>query len=263
VYERVRSTSIDNELHHEEELRMADEPNDKLLKMIEAMGEAMRSDFAAHCQKMDEKYNALADSIGKKKDAAGEGPSRGEDDMGDGEDDMTRRGAATRVAADSADNAHDIRVLRAQLADLQKKQTREMGTMDKFADEQAKADAVMRMHGSGAEPPMVGEDLVAYQIRLARKMQPHSKTWRGVELAAIAADKRALGIALDGIRADAMHAALHPVDLPEFQHRKITKTLPGGHQVTEFVGSGTIFKMLSRPVRHVVSIGPRWAGAGA
>jgi hypothetical protein len=225
---------------------MADEPNDKLLKVIEAMGEAMRSDFAAHCQKMDEKYNALADSIGKKKkDAAGE------DDMGPGENDMARR-----VAADS-DNAHDIRILRAQLADIQKKQTREMGSMDQFSDAQAKADTVMRMLGSGAEPPMAGEDLTAYQIRLARKMQPHSKTWKGVELSAIAADRRALGIALDGIRADAMHAALNPTDLPMFQHRQITKTLPGGHQVTEFVGTGTIFKQMSRPVRHVAYIGTR------
>jgi hopanoid biosynthesis associated radical SAM protein HpnH len=64
-------------------------------------------------------------------------------------------------------------------------------------------------------------------------------------------------IALDGIRADAMQAGLNPVHLPEFQHRKIVKTSPGGHTITEFVGTGTIFKQMSRPVRHVAYIGTR------
>jgi hypothetical protein len=104
---------------------------------------------------------------------------------------------------------------------------------------------------------MRGEDIVAYNIRLARKMQPHSKTWKGVDLSLIAADRQAFGIALDGIRADALQAGLNPVGLPEFQHRKIVKTTPGGHTITEFVGTGTIFKQMSRPVRHVAYIGVR------
>jgi len=37
----------------------------------------------------------------------------------------------------------------------------------------------------------------------------------------------------------------------------ISETMPGGHTVNRFVGNGTIFKQLSRPVRHVAFIGTR------
>jgi hypothetical protein len=120
-----------------------------------------------------------------------------------------------------------------------------------------KADSVLRALGTRAEPPMAGEDLVAYNIRLARKMQVHSPLWKGVNLQIIAADQIALDNALGQIRADAMTAATSPVGMPEFQHRMITETAPGGHTITRFVGNGTIFKQLSRPVRHVAYIGTR------
>jgi hypothetical protein len=140
---------------------------------------------------------------------------------------------------------------------LKKQISRPMADLNAYADAQAKADAVLRTHCESAEPPMSGEDLVSYNIRLARKMQPHSKTWKGVDLRLIAADSQAFNIALDGIRADALQAGLKPVGLKEFEHRKIVKQMPGGHIMTEFVGTGTIFKMLSRPVRHVAYIGTR------
>jgi hypothetical protein len=143
------------------------------------------------------------------------------------------------------------------MASLKKQVNTPMGDGNDFADAQAKADSAMRLHNERAEPPLRGEDIIAYNIRLARKMQPHSKTWKGVDLSLIAADRQAFGIALDGIRADALQAGLNPVGLPEFQHRKIVKTTPGGHTITEFVGTGTIFKQMSRPVRRVAYIGTR------
>jgi hypothetical protein len=42
-----------------------------------------------------------------------------------------------------------------------------------------------------------------------------------------------------------------------FHHRKTVKQSPGGHTITEFHGVGTIFKQMSRPVRHVAYIGTR------
>ena len=77
------------------------------------------------------------------------------------------------------------------------------------------------------------------------------------DLAVIAADSTTFGIALDAIRSDALHAGLNPVDLKPFEHRAMTQTSPGGHKITSFVGNGTIFKQLSRPVRHVGYIGTR------
>jgi hypothetical protein len=223
---------------------------EKIIAAIAALGEALRTEVSDSMAQISKRCDALDEKIAKK--------SNDGDDM------------AEPVAADSrADSTSDIRVANSLLTGLardmialKKQVSRPMGDMNQFADAQAKADAVMRTHNDSAEPPMAGEDIVAYNIRLARKMQPHSKTWKGVDLAVIAADSAAFGIALDGIRADALQAGLNPVGLPEFQHRKVTSTMPGGHTLTEFRGNGTIFKMLSRPVRHVAYIGTRTGTAG-
>jgi hypothetical protein len=119
----------------------------------------------------------------------------------------------------------------------------------------------MRTHNERAEPPMAGEDLINYQIRMHRKMQKHSAKWKGVELSLIAADRAALNNVLAEIRADAMQAGLNPVGLPLFQHREIVQESPGGHKIRSFVGNGTIFKQMSRPVRHVAFIGTRSSAA--
>ena len=222
---------------------------EELLKAITEVADGLRTDMAAigkKCDAIGARHDELAGELKQLKSDAKK------------DDDRTM---AERVAADSIDDfRHDVRALTSAVADLRKNQTRPMADLNKFADVQSKADSVMRALGSAAEPPMAGEDLVAYKIRTHRKMQPYSPRWKGVELQIIAADQAALDIALDGIRADAMAAATSPV---EFQHRMITKTMPGGHISREFIGNGTIFKQLSRPVRHVQSIGPRWAGAGA
>jgi hypothetical protein len=60
---------------------------------------------------------------------------------------------------------------------------------------------------------------------------------------------------MDGIRADAVLAANNPVDLPRFVHREIKTESPGGHKITSFVGTGTMFAQLNRPGRKVTYIG--------
>ena len=232
----------------------------ELLAQIVAVTDGLKEHVNKTCADMTAKYDSLADKIAKR-DAAGEGPGRGQDDMGGGDDDMTRRGMATRVAADAVsrgefrqmqEQLNELRVRDGMSLDRQSKSTR-----DAYADVQAKADAVMRIHGQSAEPPMSGEDIVAYQIRLARKMQPHSKRYAKADLQRIAADGIVFEQVLSQIRADAYEAGMNPVDLPEFQHRKIVQESPGGHKITSFVGNGTIFKQMSRPVRHVAFIGTR------
>lgn len=220
--------------------------DEETLNAIKAIAEALRADMAANIAKLDEKCTALADSVAKMKKA----DEAGERDRGvDGT-------MAERVAADSVDRAA-FAALSSSVAELKKRQSRPMKDLDAYADAQAKADSVMRALGSAAEPPMAGEELVSYKIRMHRKMQPHSPRWKGVELQLIAADQVALDNVLTEIRADAMTAATSPVGMPEFQHRMITKTMPGGHTVHEFIGNGTIFKQLARPVRHVGYIGTR------
>lgn len=219
---------------------------EELLKAITDVTEALRADMTDQVAKLDAKCNALADTVAKKKaDTAGERSGENEDDMGH---------MAERVAADSVPRA-EFAALASSVADMRRKQTRPMSDLNAYADVQAKADSVMRALGSAAEPPMAGEDLVAYKIRTARKMQQHSPRWKGVDLHLIAADHVALENILGEIRADAMTAATSPVGMPEFQHRMLTKTMPGGHTVHEFIGNGTIFKQLSRPVRRVQRFG--------
>lgn len=221
----------------------------ELMAAIAEMGDTLRADVA----KLGERCDALDAKISSRRNDEDDGDPTG--------DDPTK---AQRTAADSInDFRHEVRVLTSAVADLRKNQTRPMADLNAFADVQAKADSVMRALGSSAEPPMAGEDLVAYKIRTHRKMQPYSTRWKGVELQIIAADQAALDIALDGIRADAMAASMDTSEMKPFEHRMITKTMPGGHISREFVGKGTVFKQLSRPVRHVQYIGPRWAGAGA
>ena len=227
---------------------------DKLLQAIDEIVSGLRSDMTKHREAMDARYDAIEKKLdAKKKDAAGER-------SGENEDDMTRRGMAERVAADSI-GAAEFSVLCREVADLRKKVATPQTSLNELADVQSKADAVMRTHNESASPPMAGEDLVSYKIRQHRPMQRHSPRWKSVELRAIAGDSTAFENVLAEIRADALQAGLNPVGLPMFEHRKIVKQSPGGHTITEFVGNGTIFKMLSRPVRHVAFIGTRTSAA--
>jgi hypothetical protein len=207
--------------------------------------EALRTDITASISAINAKCDALTADIKARKDSAGSREGRDETDLG-----------AERVAADSVGRS-EFAALASSVAGMQRKQTRPMADLNAFADVQAKAHAVMQALGSSAEPPMAGEDLVAYKIRTTRKMQSHSPKWKGVELQIIAADHAALDTVINEIRSDAMAASMSTEGMREFEHRKITKTLPGGHTVNEFVGNGTIFKQLSRPVRHVGYIGTR------
>ena len=240
---------------------------DELVAAVKLIAESLKADLTESIAALDKKCDSLSEKM-KKADEAGT-RDRGVDTSmrrrGDEDADPVgeQRNAARRTAADHRSDSIDpaaFSALVSTVADM-KKQSRPMGDLNQFADAQAKADAVMRAHAERAEPNMPGEDLVAYQIRLHRKMQKHSTKWRGVELGIIAADSAAFNNVLAEIRSDALQAGLNPVGLPEFEHRKITEVMPGGHVVIRFVGNGTFIKQMSRPVRHVSYIGVRNASA--
>lgn len=220
---------------------------EELLAAINAIAESLRTDVANFGQQMSAKYDALDGELKQLKADA----KKKDEDVDD-------RTMATRTAADSIDDfRHEVRVLTSAVADLRKSQTRPMADLNKFADIQAKADSVMTALGSRAEPPMAGEHHTDYLIRLHRKMQNHSSRWKGVDLNLIARDPGALDGICNQIRADAMAASMDTSGMKPFEHRMITKTMPGGHISREFVGNGTFVKQMSRPVRHVAYIGTR------
>jgi hypothetical protein len=213
---------------------------EEMLAAITAIAEGLRTDMSAHADAMSKRCDEIDEKIAKK--------SNDGDDM------------AEQVAADHRSDGIDAAAfasLASRVNEMAKRQSRPMADLNAFADAQAKADAVMRANGDSASPPMSGEDIVAYQIRLARPMQRLSKTWKNVELGLISADRNAFNIALDGIRSDAMAASMNFDSAPEFAHRMVTKTMPGGHICNEFYGRGTFIKQMSRPVRHVAYIGVR------
>jgi hypothetical protein len=225
----------------------------ELLAQIAAVADGLKQHVNEKCDAMSAKFDSAMGSI-KKRDAD------------DPDDTMAERVAAdqaghravknSEMRADAVDPAA-FASLASRVNEMAKRNSRPMADLNAYADAQAKADTVMRTHGESAQPPMSGEDIIAYNIRLARPMQAHSKTWKNVDLSLIQADRQAFNIALDGIRADALQAGLNPVHLPEFHHRKIVQESPGGHRITSFVGTGTYIKQMSRPVRHVAYIGTR------
>jgi hypothetical protein len=235
---------------------------DDLLSAVKSIADELRSGLTAQLAALDEKCSSLSGAVDKMRaDAAIIAKNQGmQNDMRRRADagDPDNNDLAQQTAADSVGRS-ELAVLARSISDLQRKVSRPMTAADRnaMADAQAKADAVMRTLGTQAEPPMAGEDLVSYNIRLARKMQPHSAKWKGVELSIVAADSRAFENVLQEIRADAMAAGNNPIDLPLYQHREIVEESRGGHKITRFVGRGSIFAQLSRPVRHVTFIGTR------
>ena len=219
--------------------------NPEQIKELLAALEQMRGDVTTQISKISDRCDALDAAI-KKAGAA----------KSDRSEDADEKEEAVRVAADSVPRS-EFAALASTVADLKKKQARPMADLNAFADMQAKADAALRSHNERAEPPMSGEELVNYGIRMHRKMQRHSAKWKGVDLGLISADRQALENIFNEIRADTVTASMCTDGMPQFQHRMITKTLPGGHLVREFIGNGTIFKQLSLPVRHVAFIATR------
>jgi hypothetical protein len=229
-----------------------------LLAAVKELAEALRTDMAAQMDAISKRCDAIAEDV-KKRDAAGE--------RDNGIDREMEAGQAERVAADSVSRA-EFRQMQERVNGITVKQLdRAPADRDALAELQSRADVSYASLGEGRCPaPMQGESVIDFACRVHRPLQKHSKRFAKSELAVIARDPATFTTVLDGIRSDAYEAGLNPVGLPEFQHRAIKSESPGGHRITSWVGSGTIFKQMSRPVKYVTGIGGdgRYAsGAGA
>jgi len=216
--------------------------SEEMKALLDAL-ETLRGDVAAQISKINDRCDALDTKLNAKK---------ADDD--DGDDDTM----AQQTAADSSRVTRaEFEATQAQLRALQTSQPRRRSDADRnlFADMQARCDVAYRALGERADAPMQGEELLDYTVRMHRQLQKHSAKWKRAELATIARDPSTFAGVCDSIRADALQAGMSPVDLAPFQYREIRTESPGGHKITSFVGNGTIFKQLSRPVRHVKSIG--------
>jgi hypothetical protein len=234
-----------------------DETVSKLLEAIAALGAELRTEVADGMAKISQRCDALDERL-KKADEAGVRRKKADGD----DDDMAEQTAADR----RADSMHaDMRHLQNRVNAMDIHSRQNAGTRDQFANLQSRADVAYRSWSESAPPPMSGEGVLDYAIRLHRPLMKHSKKFAKADLLAMARDPATLNTICDQIRADAVEASMSPVGMPEFQHREIVQNLPTGHIQRTWVGNGTVFKQMSRPVRHVKSIGadprfPRSAG---
>lgn len=126
-----------------------------------------------------------------------------------------------------------------------------------FSAAQARADDVYSAFGKRAPYPLSGEDVLPYRRRLVASLKEHSLAWKDVDILAIA-DAATFKIAEDTILRDAAKAALHPADLKIGELREIVRSDSStGVRTVEFRGMHSFVKSLTRPPRHVKSIGLR------
>ena len=100
-----------------------------------------------------------------------------------------------------------------------------------FADAQAKADSLYSAFGKQAPRALNGEDVLAYQKRLATPMKSHSAAWKDVDLSKL--DASVFAIAEAAIYADAQSASIRPADVGSGEIAR-TRQLSTGHTITEF-----------------------------
>ncbi|MES2048863.1 MAG: NUDIX hydrolase [Pseudomonadota bacterium] len=122
----------------------------------------------------------------------------------------------------------------------------------KIADAQMRANSLAMAFGDSASAPLVGESALMYRRRLLGKFKDHSETWKGVPMEAIS--DALIDVAEKQVYADAAIAARNPRTAAPGALREIKRTSPGGHQISEFVGSFSDFSaMFKPPVRRFVS----------
>jgi hypothetical protein len=228
----------------------------ELMAQIQSVATELRSHVDKSCADVTAKFDAAMGEIARKK-------------ADNGDDDYQEPGMARKTAADAVARG-ELQVLRDQVNTLVRERPakRTQGQADAYADAQSSFDVAYVSNGQRADAPMQGEDIVAYNIRLARGLQKFSPKWKNADLAHIARDDSTFRIALEGIKSDAVAHGLNPPDLKPFDHRMITKQMDTGHIQRSFVGVGTIFKQLARPARYVTGIGhvaglPRISGGSA
>ena len=222
-----------------EKLDMVLKAMDSFAKRMDAL-EAKKADEEE--PKADEESEELCDDDEYEDDDEGtlEEEVKGDDDEEEGEPkevaaDKKRKDAEERKMEETA--KADSEKIAKRIADIERRLPKQMSDADyaQMADAQAKADSVYQAFGDAAPRPLVGENLDAYRRRLATGMKTHSPKLKDVNLGTIK-DPAAFDFMEGQIYADAMAAALKPVDLPAGQLREIKSRDTTGRQISTFVG---------------------------
>jgi hypothetical protein len=142
---------------------------------------------------------------------------------------------------DSLERDNDT--LRRELRALQRKVAdRPAAEEQRLAASQARADSVYGKFGDRAPAPMMGETETAYDVRLARGLQKHSKAWKDEDLTLLArTSATAFENAVAGIYNDALSASATIVSHDGGVLMPFTETSPTGHRVTTYRGDNSVW----------------------
>lgn len=217
----------------EEKSKADAEKWDKLMSAVDSLKDDM-------CKRMDALEGKKADSMpaeelpvaDKKADSEKEAEEKAKADAEEKEKEEAKADAAKRESA-LLDRVNQLEKMLVQTAQLTPKPLTDADHAA-FADVQAKADGLYNAFGKQAARALNGEDVLAYRKRLAAPMKSHSAAWKDVDLSKL--DAAVFDIAETAIYADAMDAAVRPVDSPEGGLRAVTKDTGTGHRVTTFYG---------------------------
>jgi hypothetical protein len=210
---------------------------DKMLATLDACAKAMDS----MSQRLDALEAHHKDDARRKDAKKRDDDDHDDDDDGDDEHSMEkgeRPGEAKEVVADSNPRNRAA-----------------------FADAQESAEKAYLPWGTRAPAPLYGERLRDYRIRLLRPLLKHSKQFAKSDLESVT-DTAAFDAVEQSVYGDSISASSAPDSVPRGQLRMITKRLPSGHTINEFVGEPQAWMdRFASNRRFVVRLNTRWGGS--
>jgi len=146
----------------------------------------------------------------------------------------------------------DIQRMQRQLDALQRQVGPPDGDPREFRQAQARADSVYQQYGDSAPPPLAGEQLHAYRVRLVSPYLKHSAKLKNANLAKIH-DTNALDVIEQQIYLDAAREAVHPTGgFRPGELRAIVTMDAANRPVTRYVGDqNACWSQFNPPIRHV------------
>ena len=207
---------------------------DKLLTALDVMGRRLDDAF----KRMDDMEKAKRDDDdAKKRDDAKKAKKKRDDD--DDDDDMEKGespGEAKEVVADSNPEHRAL-----------------------FAEAQQRCDECAQAWGARAPAPLFQEGLRSFRIRILRPWLRHSKQFAQASLESIT-DPAVFDSVERSVYADGIAASYAPDSVPRGQLRMITKRLPSGHTINEFVGEPQAWMdRFAANRRYVTRVNTKWS----
>jgi hypothetical protein len=142
--------------------------------------------------------------------------------------------AATTVKSGDPSMSVEIRALQAQIDALKRQAAPPIGGPQEFTAAQIRAQPAYAAFGDSAPPPLNGETVHAFRLRLLTGMQPNSPKWKAVTLAGI--HPSMLNGLEQEIYNDAQAHSSDPLRFKRGEMRAVVMNDGAGRPITKYVG---------------------------